>query len=415
MLFLAIRQLLARPRQTLLALLGITLGTAAFLTISGLMLGFRQLFINQLINSTAHVSISVREEPVTEHSLDSFFFPDALVHWLSPPTEKDQSPHLEYPQGWFETLDQDPDVQAYAPQLTAQVLLARTKLSRPTHLVGVNAVQQARSTDIESDMIAGNFNDLNRGGFQVVLGSGLAEKLGVRLRDTINVVDTKGQAYPVKVIGLFQTGINEIDDGTAYAPLFYVQQINQTPGEISQIIVRLKDPAKAGEKAEQWAALSREKVQSWDQANASFTNVFKMQDMVRFILIFVILVVASFGIYNILNMMVMQKRGEIAILRSMGYDQGDITRLFLLQGVALGAMGGLWGMVLGTLFCLYLQTIQISGAAGIIQVSHILIAWKFPNYIYGFTMAFLSGVLSGYFPARTASRLSPIDILRAEG
>ncbi len=415
MFFLAVRQLLSRPRQTLLALMGITLGTAAFLTISGIMLGFRQLLINQLINSTAHVSISADKPPVTEHSLDGVFFPGALVHWTVPPFAKDESPHLEYPQGWFDLLDKAPEVKAYSPQFTAQVLLARTKLSRPCQLVGVRAAKQALATDILDDMVAGNFMDLDKGGFEVVVGSGLAEKLGIRQGDTVNVTDAKGQAYPAKVAGICQTGVNDVDDSTAYGPLDFVQRVGQAPGEVSQIVVRLYNPDLARQMAAQWSLLTKEKVQSWDEANASFTNVFKIQDLVRFILIFVILVVASFGIYNILNNMVNQKRGEIAILRSMGYEEGDITRLFLLQGVALGALGGLLGMVLGTAFCLYLQTIPITGAAAIIKVSHVLVAWRLPNYIYGFSMAFLSGVLSGYFPARAASRMSPIDILRSEG
>jgi lipoprotein-releasing system permease protein len=264
-------------------------------------------------------------------------------------------------------------------------------------------------------MTAGNFMDLDKGGFEIVVGSGLAEKLGIRQGDTVNVNDARGQAHPAKVAGLFQTGVNDVDDSTAYGPLHFVQQVAQAPGEVSQIVVRLKDPDQARRMAAQWSLMSPEKVQSWDEANASFTNVFKIQDMVRFILIFVILVVASFGIYNILNNMVTQKRGEIAILRSMGYEEGDITQLFLLQGVALGALGGLLGLIWGTLFCLYLQTIPITGSAAIIKVNHVLVAWRVPNYLFGFGMAFLSGVLSGYFPARSASRMHPIDILRSEG
>src|SRR5258708_3312001 len=138
MFFLAVRQLLARPRQTLLALLGITLGTAAFLTISGVMMGFRQLFIDQLINSTAHVSITARDEPVSRESLESVFFPDTLIKWIIPPSGRKESPHLEYPEGWFDRLGEDRDVQAYAPQLVAQVLVVRTKISRSIRLIGVN-------------------------------------------------------------------------------------------------------------------------------------------------------------------------------------------------------------------------------------------------------------------------------------
>lgn len=414
MLFLAIRQLLSRPRQTLLALMGITLGTAAFLIISGVMLGLRQLLINQLINSTAHVRISADKPPVTEHSLDPFLFPDALVHWIVPPMAKDESPHLEYPQGWFDILDQAPEVKAYSPQFTAQVLLARTKLSRPCQLVGVEAAKQALSTDIMDDMTQGNFMDLDKGGFEIVVGSGLAQNLGIRQGDSVNIMDARGLAYPAKVAGLFQTGISDVDDVTAYGPLHFVQQVAQAQGEISQIVVRLYNPDLAHQMAAQWSLLTKEKVQSWDQANANFTSIFKVQDLIRFVLCLVILTVAAFGIYNILNNMVSQKRGEIAILRSMGYDRGDIVRLFLAQGMVLGAIGGTLGMAAATFVCLYLQTIQV-GSVAIFQMDHILIAWKPVNYFIGFGMAFLSGIFSGYLPARAASNLSPIDILRSEG
>jgi lipoprotein-releasing system permease protein len=122
MFFLAIKQLLARPRQTILALLGIIFGTAAFLILSGIMLGFRELMIQRLINTSAHVSIKAEEKTVEEHSLDPVFFPDTLVKWLVPPVNHDESPHLEYPQGWFDRLETDPEVEAYAPQMVAQAL-----------------------------------------------------------------------------------------------------------------------------------------------------------------------------------------------------------------------------------------------------------------------------------------------------
>ena len=102
MFYLAIKQLLARPRQTLLALLGIIFGTAAYLILSGIMLGFRELMIQRLINTSAHISVKAEENAVAEHSLDAFFFPGALVKWIVPPVNHDEAPHLEYPQGWFD-------------------------------------------------------------------------------------------------------------------------------------------------------------------------------------------------------------------------------------------------------------------------------------------------------------------------
>jgi len=412
--FLAVRQLFSRPRQTLLAIVGIGLGTTAFLAISGMMLGFREVFIQQLINSTAHVAITPHEDPVTEHSLDSFFFPGSLVEWIAPPVAKDESLHLDHPQGWFDRLEKDQQVEAYAPQFSAQVLISRTKVSRPINIVGVEASSQVRTTDIQEDMVEGDFKDLERGGFQIILGRSLGEKIGVRRQGTVNLIDSAGASRPVKVAGFYETGITDIDETVAYAPLHQVQQVNRTPGRVSKIVVRLKDVSKARATADAWGLLGRDKVQSWDQANASFMTVFKFQDIMRFTLSWIIVIVAAFGVYNILNMIVLQKRGEIAILRSMGFDKGDITMLFFLQGLFLGTVGGLLGLGLGTLLCLYLESIRFEGM-GQTTIDHILISWRFSTYAIGFTLAFVSGVMAGLFPARAASRMTPIDILRSEG
>ena len=415
MLFLAIKQLLARPRQTLLALLGITFGTAAFLILSGMMLGFREYLIQRLINTTAHVSIKAEESVIEEHSLDRYFFPGALVKWLVSPVSHNEPPHIEYPQGWFDRLDADNNVLAYAPQITAQVLVSRGKLTRNIVLIGVEAQKQVRATDVQDDMTVGKFLELDKGGFQVIIGESMAQKLGVHIDDTLNIVTIKGTVVPAKVAGFFSTGMTQIDDVTAYAPIHYVQLANQTPGQVSQIIVKLKDITQARKIADQWASISREKVESWDEANANFFQVFKMQDMIRYILSFVVLTIAAFGIYNILNMMILQKRGEIAILRSMGYEAMDIIQLFLSQGLILGFLGGLLGSGLGTLVCLYIETVSFSAGVGVTKINHMLIAWHFSHYAIGFSLAFLSGLVAGFLPARAASRLNPIDILRTEG
>ncbi|HJT23494.1 MAG TPA: ABC transporter permease [bacterium] len=415
MLYLALKQLLARPRQTLLALLGITFGTAAFLILSGMMLGFREYLIQRLINTTAHISIKAEEPTLEEHSLDPYFFPDTLVKWVVPPVVHNEPPHIEYPQGWFDRLEADPNVLAYAPQITTQVMVNRGKLTRSIILIGVDAHKQVGATDVKDDMTVGDFLDLDKGGFKVIIGESLAQKLGIHVNDTLNIVEIRGVVVPAKVAGFFNTGMTQVDDVTAYAPLHYVQQANQTPGEIAQIIVKLKDITLARKIADQWATTSREKVQSWDEANANFFQVFAMQDMIRYILSFVVLMIAAFGIYNILNMMILQKRGEIAILRSMGYEAGDIIRLFLSQGLILGFIGGILGLCLGTLVCLYVESITFNTGVSITRINHMLIAWHLRFYVMGFLLAFLSGLVAGYLPARAASRMHPIDILRAEG
>lgn len=415
MLFLAKRYLLSKKRQTALIMFGIILGTGAYVSIAGLMLGFQNQIINQLVNNDAHVRISAREDFLTRHSLDTVFFPQAMqVTWLSPPSGRKDNARIEYPQGWFERLNRDRDVEAYAPQIRADAIFRRGPTTNSGILVGVDGVKQARVTTIGEYMTAGKFEDIANGGNRIIMGDGLLRKLGTRVDETVQIAVGKGQTRPFKVAGVFHFGIKGIDDTTAYGALGDVQRVNQTPSEITDIAVRLRDVEMAGAKAAAWSGLSRDKVQTWDQANEGFMSIFKTQDFVRNFMTLSILAVAGFGIYNVLSMMVNQKRKEIAILRSMGYDRGEVMRLFLAQGIILGVLGGFIGVSAGYAVCSYLQTIEVSperminGPGG-----HLPIAFDLKIYIGGYLLALIAAVIASLLPSRAAGKLTPIEIIRS--
>src|SRR5688572_19270251 len=127
MFFLAIRHLLSRRRQTILTLFGIFLGSMGYILVSGFMLGFREFIIDQLVNNDAQVRVFAREEYVTRQLLDKSFFRDQFLHvfWKSSPSGRKDSARIENPQGWYKRLQADPRVEAFSPQLSAQVVLTR--------------------------------------------------------------------------------------------------------------------------------------------------------------------------------------------------------------------------------------------------------------------------------------------------
>lgn len=178
MFFLAIRYLLARRRQTLLTLLGIFFGTAAYVTISGFMLGFREYLIDQLINTSPHVYIEVRDNFYKEHELDTVFYPSlenkngsakSLI-WLAPPTGGNTSHMLENPEGWYTLLKNDPRVLAFSPQLTTPVVFSNGQTVASANLTGCDPKEQVRVTNIGEDMVSGSFADLSAGGNRLVVG-----------------------------------------------------------------------------------------------------------------------------------------------------------------------------------------------------------------------------------------------------
>ena len=413
MLFLALRHLLSRKRQSLLTLTGIVLGTAAYVAISGMMLGFQTFIVDQLVNNDAHIRISAREEPIEPHSLDEDFFgPEALVDWKAVPSGRRDNAYILYPRFWTERMERMPEVAAYSQQLVTQVIVTRAKVAKAARLIGSDPARQAQVTNIKDYMIKGQFTDIGIGGNRIVMGDGLLKQLGASVPETVYLSVGKGQTQPFKVIGSFHLGVKALDDSTLFGALPDVQKLNRTPSRISDIAVRLHDVEGARELATSWNILSQEKVQSWDQANEGIMSVFTTQDIVRNSMTISILIVAGFGIYNILNMAVTHKRREIAILRSMGYESSDIVALFLTQGIILGVLGGIIGCLLGYGVCEIMARIPVAdrGLGG----NHMIIVF-FPGiYVRGFIIAFSSASFASFLPARAAGRLSPIDIIRSE-
>ncbi|TGK04186.1 ABC transporter permease [Leptospira langatensis] len=414
MFFLAIRQLISRPQQTFLTFFGILLGTAGYVVFSGMMLGFQEYITDQLVNNDAQIRISPRDEVLKEESFKGVFFPDSTVHWIKPPSGKTDSTQLTNVNGWFLKLEQDERVEAYAPQLNRQLIFKYGKQTLPGKLYGIDPTRQLRVTTIGNYVEKGNLRDLDRGGDVIFVGAGLLEKLGAESGDTIQVVSTNGTVSNVKVAGVIRVGNRLIDESSVYASLRTVQRITQANGIISEIVIRLKDVSQAAEVATEWSFFTKDKVQSWDQAYESILSVFKTQNIVRDTTTFTIILVVAFGIYNVLNMVVNHKKREIAILRSIGFDENDTIRLFIIQGLLLGFVGAILGLLVGAAACYALDGYPIGGTSksGPAMMNVMKISWNYQIYLNAFLLSVVTSGIAAYIPARAASKLSPVEIIR---
>ncbi len=409
MFFLAIRHLLARKKQTIITLSGVMLGVTAFITFSGIMTGFQDFIIDQLVNNDSHVRITAREETIEEHSLDLNFFPqEKYVFWLTPPSGKKENARIIHPLGWFQRLKADPRVIGYSPQLVTNALFTRGGNSVSGRITGIDPNLQIHITNIENYMKVGKFLDLGRSGQKIIIGDELMKKLGARFGDSIFLSTGRGPTLPFKIIGNFHLGVTGLDNAMGFAPLVDVQSLNNTPSQISDIAIRLTDVEYARNFANSYALYSQEKVQSWDQSNANILSVFSIQNFIKSFVTISIMIVAAFGIYNILNILVNQKRKDIGILRSVGFESSDIVHLFLIQGLILGITGGILGLFIGKIMSLYIETLHIGGMTDRMIVNH-----SAKVYISGLIMAITSSAISSVLPAISAGKLKPIDIVRS--
>lgn len=257
-------------------------------------------------------------------------------------------------------------------------------------------------------MVEGDFLELGTGGNRIVVGDGLLKKLGLRVGNNVMISTAKGSQIPFKIIGTFHLGIVTFDDSMAFSNLSATQTVSEMPSQISDIAIRLTDVNEALAFSQSYADTSRDKIQSWDQSNAGFLSVFQTQNMIRLFITTAIMVVAAFGIYNILSILVNQKRKDIGILRSMGYDAKDIRNLFLFQGLILGLIGGLLGLSAGHLISVFMSSIQIGG-----MIDKMRISFNPKIYVIGFLEALVASAISSFLPARSAGKLKPIDVVRS--
>lgn len=412
MIFLALRHLAARKRQSFFTLMGIFFGTAAFVIISGFFKGFQNYLVDSLVSGDAHIKITKNDEKTGAEAIRDSLFDSVSesVQWTKRPNPKLAVTEIRNPLGWIEKIKASSETVAYGFQFSTTALITKAGASQSATLIGTEPDSQVKITNIESKITKGSFTDLSRGLDMLVVGETLAEELGLAVDDVVSVTSSTNITYPMKVVGVYSSGNRLSDKATVYTSLSTAQKIAGQNGKINQISVRVKDPYKAAAIANEWKSFSSERVESWDQANASFLSIFQTQDLMRYTVISILLVVAGFSIYNILSMVVMQKRRDIAILRSMGYNAKDILKLFLVQGLILGSLGSVVGLVVGFLVCLYLETLTMGGPVGNRNVS-----MEFSLSIYGwaFALGIAASCIAAYLPSRSASKMTPIEIIRA--
>jgi lipoprotein-releasing system permease protein len=414
MLFLALKHIFSKKKQSLLILSGITLGASAFVLISGFMGGFQNYLLQQLIYNTAQIDISAKEHYITPNIVTpSLFSKKTLVDWQTQPSGVREFKRIIYPYGWYQKLDNDKRVVAYTPQLDVNAIISHGSENKNITITGTIPKNQVKVTNVANYLVSGSFKQLKQGSYNIIVGEGLANKIGATLNNTVYLSSASGTKLPFKIVGIFKFGIKMLDDTIAYAALSDTQNLDQSPGKITNIAVRVNDPYIANTIAQQWKSFAADNVKSWQTINANFLSVITVQNMVKYSMSGAILLVAGFGVYNILNMMITHKRREVAILRAIGYTGKDITLLFFKQGLIYGVIGGIIGVIIGYLGCLYLSTLPAVGNMSA-KNNRLLIDFNHTIYIKGFLLAFVSSAFSSFFPSLSAGRMTPIEIIRSE-
>ena len=409
-LFIGLRYSRSRRRNhfisfiSLISMLGVMLGVAALIVVLSVMNGFEQELRQRILGMTAHATVSNFDIRVEQ---------------------------------WPRLADQvagHPHVIGTAPYIEGEAIFRHGRILTGGMLYGVLPARESQVSEVGQRMVAGRLEDLTDGGYGVVLGKALAEALGVGIGDAVDLMVPQANLTPAgliprlrrfRVVGVFEVGMYEYDRTQAFVHLADAARLMSLGDAVSGVRLKLDDVYRAPQ-------VSRDLVQvldpgyfatDWTRRHANFFRAIRTEKTVMFIILAMIVGVAAFNIVSTLVMVVTDKQGDIAILRTLGASPASIMGVFIVQGVLIGTVGTLAGVAVGVLIALNVETLVpfIERAVGfqflpadVYYISELPSRLEITDVVRISVLAFALSLLSTLYPAWRAARIDPAEALRYE-
>lgn len=404
-LYIALRFATHRKRALLLSLVGVIFGVGIFICTQAQTQGFMQFFIDSTIGSNGALTLRSRFQPR---------YQGMVVNAKSGNAASERKNIFEGINDVSEIMRvsrQFPNVIACSPVLRGSISARAGFEATTADLYGIDPASHLRTTDLAKQIVSGSFDDFRNNTTSVILGYRLADLLEVVPGDTVQILSPGGEYWHFNVGALARSGVSAIDSTRIYAHARVAQRLLKKPYQASMIIYKLHDPDRAPALANHFEQLFQHTAQSWQEREEGNLQIFSTLRISAAITVSLIILLAGFGIFNVLTMSVLSKVREIAILRSIGYRRTDISAIFLWQGALIAAVGSLWGCVLGALLTLAISKMPIH-IRGLLYTNHFLVVWDWRHYFWATVLAIISVFIASYVPARRAASLAPVDTLR---
>jgi lipoprotein-releasing system permease protein len=405
---IAFAHLRRRKRQTAVSILGVALGVGFFIGMSALMQGFQTFFVSKIIDVAPHVTVKDEFRKARRQAAE-IAFPTGAVE-VSGVKPLDEIRGIRGAKSMMSDLSGAGGIEA-APTLRGQIILRFGTKDVAASALGIEPARERRVTNLESDLVAGRLDDLVTTANGIILGSGIAEKLGAKPGDGLIALSPAGVTLRVKVVGVFRTGIVSLDNFECYLLLRRVQALLGRPNVVNQVRLKLDDATKAAEVAGLIEGRYGYRSEGWEELNRNVLGVFVIQHGIMYSTIGAILIVAAFGIFNIISTVVHEKARDIAILRAIGFEEGDIRAVFLIEGATIGLVGSLLGWGVGYGICRALAAVRFE-VESFVRLQGFVLHETPTQYVVGAALALVAATFAAFLPARKAARSRPVDVLR---
>ena len=409
-LFIGLRYTRAKRRNhfisfiAAISIIGIALGVATLITVLSVMNGFEQELRSRILGMASHATISG--------------FVGTLPDWTAV----------------LDRAQQHPEVIGAAPYIEGEVMLNKGRQVSGALIRGVLPNQEVTVSEVMTKMVAGDFNALQAGRYGIVMGRELALSLGLTVGDQVTLITPQATTTPVgilprlrrfTVVGVFQVGMFEYDRTLAFMHIADAGKLFRLGDDVSGVRLKLTDLFQARRVANELAAELDNQywISDWTRRHVNFFRAVQTEKRVMFVILALILTVAAFNIVSTLVMVVTDKQGDIAILRTLGASPLQVMRIFVVLGTINGLIGTLLGMGGGVLLALNVEAIvgfleTVFGvkflAPDVYYISDLPsdMQWRDVWLVGG--LAFILSVLATLYPARRAAKLQPVEALRYE-
>ncbi len=402
---IALTHIRHRARQTFVAIAGVATGVGFSIMMAAMMHGSQVDFIKTLVDALPHISIT---DEVREAALQpaQTRFDAAEIHGLTPEVRRRG---IKNPMATIAALENWVPGHL-TPSVQSKALLRYAGRDVSASVIGIDPRTETRVSTLATKMREGSLASLYRASNAILIGDRLAAKLGAKVGANVTLTSTTSKAMTASVVGIFHTGLRMTDESTAYVLIKTAQIIENQTGLVNEIRVRVTDPMQAREVAERIGAETSYKSVSWQEAQEDLLSTITIRNVLMYTIVGAILLVASFGTYNIISTITHEKTRDIAIMKSLGFESGMVRQIFLIEALLIGLIGSILGWALGYVLCLVLGSLTFKTPFS--DANSLPMTYSALHYLLATAVAVASSMVAGYFPARKAASLHPVDIIR---
>lgn len=411
---IAISLLLARWRQTLVAAVGVMFSITMFIALLGFMNGLNQLLDGLITNRTAHVRLYKEILPTKIQPIQEVLGNKKTETFVRSIKPKNERLDIHNGEDIIQTLKKDPRVKGVCPKAVTQVFYNSGTVQLNGTISGIDVETENKLFFFNDYVVKGNYLDLKNIPNSIILGKGVADILLIDVGDIINVTTVFGDIQPLKVVGFFQSGIADWDKVQSYCSIATTQKLLGRGNEyMTDINVKLHDMAIAKPIAKEYSSVFGIEAVDIKTANAQYDTGSDIRNMISYAVGITLLIVAGFGIYNILNMMIYEKMDSIAILKATGFSGRDVRSIFIFIALLIGVFGGGFGLLFGFGLSKIIDNTPFVTEA-LPTIDTFPVDYNIKYYLIGGTFSLITTYFAGYFPAKKASKVDPVSIIRGK-